>query len=258
MACCTQKHGMGKHWKPTKVNLIDPVWRGIFVTCNRGREAQCAREIRDWFEQTAEQLFPDAESDSEEKKASAGDGDAGAAAAGEPDIEAAIKAEVEPLKTSRKRIVVHDKLGVECLLFVQTRHPVDPVALALRVCEECAQKQRHAKYIQKLSPVQQFVKFEHLERLAPVLQAGLGAQTSFAIRPSLRLCKETRDEVIPAVARLIGSEHKVDLKNYDELVVIEGFKTLLGASVLKLDAQKMKALHQLNLLQITQHGAAPA
>ena len=243
---------MGKHWKPSKVNILDPTWKGIFVTCNRGREAQCAREIREWFEQAAETLYseiPDADlkphsKPKEEVEASV-----------EDDIASAIANEVEQLKSSKKLIVVHDKLGVECVLFVQTRYPLDPVKLALYVTEECMRKERHAKYVQKLSPVQKFVKFDddestgNMEKLAPTIST-LTPECSFAIRPSLRLCKQTRDDVIPQIAKLVGPTHKVDLKNYDELVVIEGFKSLLGASVINLNAEEMKKRCQLNLCQL--------
>lgn len=244
---------MGKHWKPSKVAQIDPVWRGIFVTCNRGRESQCAREIREWWEQTAELLCPEDESGADLESENTGNKKESSI---EDDIEAEINAEVEALKTKRKHIVVHEKLGVECVLFVQTRYPVDPIKLVLKVVEECKNKERHAKYIQKITPIQKFVKFENMESLEQVIQESLAENCTFAIRPSLRFCEQTRDVVIPAIAKLVGTGHKVDLKNYDSLIVVEGFKTIIGVGVLNLTAEEMKSLCQLNLQQLTQKSSA--
>jgi tRNA acetyltransferase TAN1 len=47
----------------------------------------------------------------------------------------------------------------------------------------------------------------------------------FAIRPSIRNNKElTRDEVIKKVAAAVGPNHKVDLQNYDLLILVEVYK----------------------------------
>lgn len=33
-----------------------------------------------------------------------------------------------------------------------------------------------------------------------------------------------RDEIIKTVARIVGPDHKVDLKNYDLLIIVEVFR----------------------------------
>lgn len=48
--------------------------------------------------------------------------------------------------------------------------------------------------------------------------------SQFAIRPTLRnhnILK--RDSIIQKVASLVGSGHKVDLKNYDDLIIVEAY-----------------------------------
>lgn len=50
----------------------------------------------------------------------------------------------------------------------------------------------------------------------------------FAIRPSIRNNKElTRDEVIKTVASIVGPGHKVDLRDYDLLILVEIYKVSL-------------------------------
>lgn len=236
---------MGKWRKPTKFTVIQPVWKGIFVTCVRGRETQCAREVREWFEAVAEEHWPDdAQGQNEDEKSDL-----------EGDIEAEIQREVDGLSSNkRKKIVVHEKLGVECVVFVQTRYPVDPVKLSLIVCEQTYNREHAAKYIQRLAPVQQFVKCEaelnEIGGLKPVLEKHMRDNTRFAIRPTLRLTQVNRDVVIPAIAKLVGPNHKVDLQNYEQLVLVEGFKGVLGIAVVDLPASEVTKYCRLNLSQI--------
>jgi hypothetical protein len=50
----------------------------------------------------------------------------------------------------------------------------------------------------------------------------------FAIRPSIRNNKEfLRDGVINTIAAAVGPGHKVDLKNYDLLILVEIYKVRL-------------------------------
>lgn len=219
------------------------------MTCNRGREMQCAREIREWFEGVSESLYPNSEVE-------LATGTDHTVLTKESSIEDEIRREVECLTaTKRKHIVVHAKLGVDCVVFVQTRYPVDPVKLMLAVCEQTVQRERTARYIQKMAPVQQFIKCEEglegVEAFQPVLAEHLRPSTRFAIRPTLRLSPVTRDKAIPAVARLVGPNHSVDLKNWDQLIMVEGLRGVLGISVIDTNAELTKKYCQFNLVQIT-------
>lgn len=213
------------------------------MTCVRGRETQCAREVREWFESVAEESWPSTGDQEEEEEGE------------EVDIEAEIQREVDGLKTTkRKNLVVHDKLGVECVIFVQTRNPVDPVKLCLKICQQAYNREHTSKYVQRMAPVEQFVKCDaelsDIEGLKHVLDKQMRPETSFAIRPTLRLCAVTRDAVIPAVAKLVGPKHSVNLQNYEQLILIEGFKGVLGVSVVDLPASEIQKFCRLNVAQI--------
>ncbi|KAF3938505.1 hypothetical protein ABW19_dt0206149 [Dactylella cylindrospora] len=56
----------------------------------------------------------------------------------------------------------------------------------------------------------------------------------FAVRPNLRDHNVmNRDEIIKTVARIVGPDHKVDLKNYDRLIIVEVFRNICGVSVVQ-------------------------
>lgn len=89
------------------------------------------------------------------------------------DIEAAIRREVAAL-TSKKRINTnngHDltplKMNVDCLLFVKTRAPIDPVAFVRRVCEDA----RAAAYAAD-RPGLMMMRCRYVNRLTPVTATG--------------------------------------------------------------------------------------
>lgn len=171
-------------------------------------------------------------------------------------IEDKILREVEGLTArKRKHIVVHAKLGVDCVVFVQTRYPVDPVKLMLEVCKQTSQGDKTARYIQRMAPVQQFIKCEEglegVEAFQPTIDKHLRPNTKFAIRPTLRLSPVTRGNVIPAVARLVGPNHSVNLKDWDQLIMVEGLRGILGVSILDTNAELTKKYRQFNLVQIT-------
>ena len=51
------------------------------------------------------------------------------------------------------------------------------------------------------------------------------SNVKFAIRPSIRNNKEfTRDEIIKTVAAAVGPGHKVDLRGYDHLILVEVYQ----------------------------------
>lgn len=58
----------------------------------------------------------------------------------------------------------------------------------------------------------------------------------FAIRPNIRNHSIlTRDAVIKQVAQMVGPGHKVDLKAYDLLILVEVYKNICGMSVVGSD-----------------------
>ncbi|KAK2003080.1 THUMP domain-containing protein [Colletotrichum falcatum] len=77
------------------------------------------------------------------------------------DIEASIKKELEGIsggsKSKSKRSFKAIKAGIECVFFMKTRDPVDPVELCRRICQDASLctdlKERKTRYINRLTPV---------------------------------------------------------------------------------------------------------
>jgi len=49
----------------------------------------------------------------------------------------------------------------------------------------------------------------------------------------------TRDGIIKAVASLVGTKHKVDLKDYDVLILVEVLKVCIFSSILHEDSPRI-------------------
>lgn len=83
----------------------------------------------------------------------------------------------------------------------------------------------------RLTPIERTGKatLEGLEEVAahvlkPYFHSGQTG-VKFAIRPSIRnhdVLK--RDQIIQTIARCVGPSHKVDLKNYDVMILVEIYK----------------------------------
>lgn len=146
------------------------------------------------------------------------------------------------------------------VIFVRTRAPIDPVDLVVRICKDTQKTgMKRSRYVQRLTPVTltTMATSDGLLKLAdavlnPVFHKGEG-QTSytvsiletyfinmisniqwlqFAIRPVLRNHNILdRDEIIRTVAHTVSKAdgHRVDLKQYDKIILVECFKvSILG------------------------------
>ncbi|KAK1981873.1 THUMP domain-containing protein [Colletotrichum cereale] len=124
--------------------------KGIWVTFARGMDGKAISEFNFLCDEYGKALYgivpPDEgiESDNEDE-----------------DIEASIKKELEGIsrdsKSRSKRSFKAIKAGIECVFFMKTRDPVDPVELCRRICEDASLctdlKERKTKYINRLTPV---------------------------------------------------------------------------------------------------------
>lgn len=77
---------------------------------------------------------------------------------GEEDIEVAVQRELDSIKAERgdsaTRLFTPVKLNVDCLLFVKTKPPVEPVAFVKRICEDASgSKNMKSRYVNRLTPV---------------------------------------------------------------------------------------------------------
>ncbi|KAM0715850.1 hypothetical protein Q7P37_008364 [Cladosporium fusiforme] len=211
----------GTHNGPLVPRTIQAGDSGIFATCNKGREKKCVGELRDLFAEYAELLY------GEEGKAEEDEGDGGV-----EDIEKDIKAEIEGIqKPAKASWFVPVKLEVQCVVFFKTIAPVEPVKFVQKICEDALANPTHkrTRTAKRLAPMTLMGKatMEGLESVArevlkPQFHEEPVTPRKFAIRPNMRnhnIMK--RDAVINLVAGLVGQPHKVDLKNYDLLIMVE-------------------------------------
>ncbi|KAJ2974902.1 hypothetical protein NUW58_g8509 [Xylaria curta] len=160
-------------------------------------------------------------------------------------------------------------MNVDCVLFVRTRAPVDPLVLVREICKDAAvakdRSMRRSRFINKLTPITLTGKatekgledvarkvlpdhFQLVEGQTGEATQSEGDACSYAIRPTIRAHSTlTRAEVIEKVASMISKKHKVDLKNPNKVIIIEIFQTFCGMSVVGEDWEEMKRynIHEL-------------
>ncbi|GAW17870.1 hypothetical protein ANO14919_073370 [Xylariales sp. No.14919] len=235
---------------------------GFWITCQRQKEMRAADEILSICEEYGQKLFninPDGTNEAAEDE--------------EPeDIETAIEKEVAAMKKENKpKDAPFDvlKMNVDCVLFMRTRPPVDPLLLVREICKDATAAKdrslRRSRFINKLTPIELTGKATEkgLEDVAKKVlsghfqlandeteekDAGENKACSYAIRPTLRAHTTLkRTEIIDKVASMISKRHKVDLGNPDKVIIIEIFQTFLGMSVVdrEWDAMKRYNIHEL-------------
>lgn len=249
------KRNKKARYLPGGVKNVEPRYQGIYVSYTRGKENMCKNEVRSMMNEWCEKLYDtttvevaDDEDDEE---------------GGADDIEAAIAKEVASMKDTKKDLITPMALGCECMLFVRTRKPVEPVSFVKAICESVKETGvKSTRFTQRLTPVSltSSASKPELEKLAdivlaPHFHAENQKPLKFAIRPTLRNFDGlTRDEVIKTVAERVGNEygHSVDLKSYDKLILVDCFKSSIGMSVV----DEFEELDRFNLEQLWQghHG----
>ncbi|CCC09470.1 unnamed protein product [Sordaria macrospora k-hell] len=134
--------------------------RGIWVTCARHQENKAAREVISLFEEYIESMYGIKPASKEEAKA-VDDDDA------ELDIEAAIAKELGEMKERKtaevrkeednKALLKAMKLNIDCLLFVRTKTPIEPVEFVKRIVvdtKECIDIRKiKCRYLNRLTPM---------------------------------------------------------------------------------------------------------
>ncbi|KAK3951578.1 hypothetical protein QBC32DRAFT_160447 [Pseudoneurospora amorphoporcata] len=133
--------------------------RGIWVTCARHQENKAAREVISLFEEYIETMYGIKPASKEPKAVD--DDDA------ELDIEAAIAKELGEMKEKKtaevrkgeddKALLKAMKLNIDCLLFVRTKAPIEPVEFVKRIVldtKECADIRKiKCRYLNRLTPM---------------------------------------------------------------------------------------------------------
>ncbi|KLU84576.1 hypothetical protein MAPG_03616 [Magnaporthiopsis poae ATCC 64411] len=139
--------------KPDQRGVVEPGYSGIWVTCARSQEARAAREVQLLFDEYAEKLYNVTPRDDAVVEAEDED----------EDIEASIQRELTSMKPKDDRERPRDEVftilrqSVDCLLFVKTREPIEPVEFAHHICVDAKTaadpKSRRSRYLNRLTPI---------------------------------------------------------------------------------------------------------
>lgn len=247
-----ESQGGNKNKKYKQSGFIDPNTSGVYATCNRGREAGCRKELMNLLSTKCEEWYPDweksvgDETEQDEKEFS---------------VEDQIKQELASLKkekSAKTTLFLPIDLGCECLVFIKIRKPVEPAEFIRRICKEALQlREKQTRLTQKLTPITYSVSasIDELKKLAhmvlePHFHQKEGQKAlKFAIQVTRRNFNTLeKDDIIKTIATCVGHEygHKVDLKNYDKLILVECFKNNVGMSVVS----EYFPLEKFNLQQI--------
>lgn len=242
-------NGGGKSKKHKVNGFIDPNTSGIYVTCHRGREQQCRKELMNLFSEKIEEYYDldelDDKENSDEENLS---------------IEDQIKKELNDLresKSSKKELLKPIDLGCECLIFIKTRRPIDPESFVERLCcESLKSNTKTTRYTQKLTPITYSVSptIEEVKKLAKrVLKPHFHAESQKPYKFAIQITRRNfnalpKPDMIKAIAECVGHDHghSVDLKKYDKLILVECYKSNVGMSV----ANSYDELEKFNLQQI--------
>lgn len=223
--------------------------KGIFVSCDKGREKKCLLELHDLVQDYLEQNNLDT---------------LGQSLTALPDVDLAngieddIAAELSSMRETETQTDLNNSakpmqlitLDVPCVSFLRFPHgsALDPVDMIHVLCLSATDKTtpQRSRYVKRLTPVLSLCKTlnqglqKACDEVLPVIfgpKAGDQIkQFKFAIRPTIRNNdKLNRDEVIKTVAdrvqELGRNMHSVDLKQYEKGILVEVYRGWVGMSV---------------------------
>ncbi|KNG52626.1 thump domain-containing protein [Stemphylium lycopersici] len=220
-----------KNWDvPRRDNskrAIQPGDAGIWATGPANENARYADERQ----QYATRLYGTTEA-----TGTAGDDDSDSEGG---DIEAEISKELADIrKPTTMPLFISVKLDTQCLVFFRTRSPLEPVSFVHKICQDISEgaQPKNLSYVKRLTPITATEKAtpQGLETVAKQVLAphfhGPGQEGK----------KFLRDDVIKTIASAVGPGHKVDLKGYDLLILVEIYQNVLGMSVVGPDFESLK------------------
>ncbi|EWZ92731.1 hypothetical protein FOWG_05768 [Fusarium oxysporum f. sp. lycopersici MN25] len=223
---------------------------GIWVTYARGMKGKAITEFKNLCNEYGESLFgvkpPNEDGDNDEDDEDAGD------------IEASIEKELASMaqpKPKTKQTFTPIGTGLDCVFFMKTVKPVEPLKLVTKACQDAKDcpdpMQRKTKYINRLTPIFDTDKAtdKGIERVARTvmeshfeLKSESGEDASaepatseqdcegpaactYAIRYNIRNHTAFKSsEVIKKIADLVSPKHKVNLTSPDKVVLVEIFQ----------------------------------
>lgn len=225
---------------------------GIFVSCDKGHENKCIRELNDLLPQYFDPKAGDSADGNADNATNASDND---------DVEKSIAKELEAMKPSDSaKALTFVKLDIPCVTFVKTGNWLDPVSLVHSICKDALAKpdQQRSRFIKRMTPMTLMRKTLG-NGLEQVCQSVLpphfhfeAPSKKYAIRPTIRnnnILK--RDDVIKTVASAVGDQHTVDLTNYDLLILVDVYRNVCGMSVVGNDYESLKKFNLAEIYQPT-------
>lgn len=251
--------------------FLDPSTAGIYATCARKHEKQAAQELGQFFEEKLEEIYAAELKEIDEQEV--GEGDDGSNEE-HLSIEDEIKRELSELKDKRtpcdskdgtkRELLKFIDLNCECVIFCKTRKPIEPeefVRQLIKGISDPENLEKRTRYIQKLTPITSSCSssMEQLIKLAQRVLAphfhneGSQKDYKFAVDVTRRNFNALeRLDIINQIVSEVGKDgqynHKVDLKSYDKLILVECFKNNIGMSVV--DGDYTKKYKKYNVQQI--------
>ncbi|KAJ1979602.1 hypothetical protein H4R35_001455 [Dimargaris xerosporica] len=244
---------------------IEPNQAGILVTCTRGKEAKCAREMYPILESYVERLYPDVW---REYAAAGQDGDTNIAGTA-PTLDDQIAAELASLKRpASERLFTNLRTLTDCIVFLKTPASIDPHRIVMALMQDLAEsKQAITRHTNRVIPVARtcHANMADISKLAkelvePILNAPEVAPAKFAILPKIRNNQKIeRMELIKGVAETIDLKHSVHLDAPDYCILVEVLKSICFFTVLQ-DYYQYKRFNIYSLAEVkpTQSKQAPA
>lgn len=280
------KGGDSQKKKKFKVasGFLDPGTSGIYASCSRRKEHQAAQELGIFLEEKMEEYYKDEIEQLNKKTEDGADKfEKEDEKEEELSIEDQLNKELAEMKKSdksktkderKKDILKFIDLNCECIIFCKTRRPIVPEDFVERIMKDLSDpddKMKRTRYVQKLTPItnscsasmEQLIKLTD-EVLAPHFHTEAGRHDyKFAVEVSRRNFNTLeRMDIINQVVSQVGKagkyQHKVDLKNYDKLILVECFKNNIGMSVVNGDyAKKYKKYNIQKIFEDKGNKASP-
>ncbi|KAL8794026.1 MAG: hypothetical protein Q9195_003432 [Heterodermia aff. obscurata] len=206
---------------------------GIWVTCDMHKEGACTAECRDLFNEYADVCYAALKDDIESRPTEELEGAV--------DIEKEISEEISGMKQAKTETLFQ----------------------AIKIDIQCDKKK--SRWIKRLTPMTRMGKaneksLEEVSKivLGPAFHSDGVTAKKFAIRTTIRNNSAMkRDDVIRQVADAVGPRHKVDLTNYDLLILVDIYRNVLGMSVVGSDFEKLKRFNLAELYDPTPKAEKP-
>ncbi|KAL3232398.1 tRNA acetyltransferase TAN1 [Nakaseomyces bracarensis] len=240
--------GDNKRVKKFKVasGFLDPGTSGLYATCSRRKERQAIQELAGVLEEKIEEIYGEISQDDDDKDNE-----------DKLSIEDEIAKELKELKEKKedqdkKQLLKPIDLSCECVVFFKTRKPVVPTELVKNVIEDFGNPEnmeKRTRYIQKLTPITyscNATKEQFQKLIDQIIEPVFKTEKIFKFAVEVTRRNFNTMERMDIINQVVGSvmklgDHKVDLKAYDKVIMVECFKNNIGMSILDSDySQKYK------------------